>query len=61
MKRFPLAALGGATVLVLGLLWAGTLRRASVMPRVVRASLQGPADLNADGHDTTTLTIDTRL
>ena len=33
MKRFGLVALGGATVLVLGLLWAKPLRRAAVPPR----------------------------
>ena len=34
MKRFGLAALGGAAVLVLGLLWARPLRRATLPPRV---------------------------
>lgn len=54
MKRFWLAALGGATVLVLGLLWAKPLRRAAVAPRVTLE----PAQLIADGYDTAILTID---
>ena len=54
MKRFSLVALGGATVLVLGLLWAKPLRRAAVPPRLTLA----PAQLIADGYDTAILTID---
>ena len=34
MKRFGLTALGGAAVLVLGLLWARPLSRATLPPRV---------------------------
>jgi uncharacterized protein YfaT (DUF1175 family) len=54
MKRFSLVALGGATVLVLGLPWAKPLRRAAVPPRLTLA----PAQLIADGYDTAILTID---
>ena len=53
MKRFSLAALGGATVILLGLLWAKPLRRAAVAPRVTLA----PAQLVADGYDTAVLTV----
>jgi uncharacterized protein YfaT (DUF1175 family) len=59
MMRFPLAALGGATAIVLGLLWATPLRRPSVPPRaarMARVSIE-PAQLIADGYDTATLTI----
>ena len=54
MKRFGLAALGGAAVLVLGLLWARPLSRATLPPRVSVA----PFQLMADGYDSATLTID---
>jgi hypothetical protein len=54
MTRFPLAVLGGAAAIILGLLWATPLRRPSVPPRV---TLQ-PTQLIADGYDTATLTID---
>ena len=56
MKRFRLAALGGAAAVVLGLLWAKPLLRPAVLPPVARVSL-APAQLIADGHDTATLTI----
>ena len=48
MKRFGLTALGGAAVLVLGLLWARPLSRATLPPRVSVA----PFQLMADGYDT---------
>ncbi len=51
MKHFPLAALGGAAVLALGLLWAKPLRRLAVAPRVTLE----PAQLIADGYDSATL------
>ena len=54
MKRFGLAALAGATAIVLGLVWARPLSRATLPPRVSLAPLQ----LTADGYDTATLTID---
>lgn len=54
MKRFGLAALGGAAVLILGLLWARPLSRATLPPRVSVA----PFQLMADGYDSATLTID---
>jgi uncharacterized protein YfaT (DUF1175 family) len=53
MMRFPLAALGGTAVILLGLLWARPLRHTAVPPRV---TLQ-PTQLAADGYDTATLTI----
>ena len=54
MKHFGLTALGGAAALVLGLLWARPLSRATLPPRLSVAPLQ----LMADGYDTATLTID---
>lgn len=54
MKRIVLAALGGVAVLILGLLWARPVGRASLPPRV---SLT-PSLLMADGYDSATLTID---
>ena len=54
MKRFPLAALGGAALLLLGLLWAKPLRRPAVSPRVTLE----PAQLIADGYDSATLSIE---
>lgn len=57
MTRFPLAVLGGAAAIVLGLLWGKPLRRPSVPPRVARVSIE-PMQLIADGYDTATLTID---
>ena len=54
MKRFGLTALGGAAALVLGLLWARPLTRATLPPRLSVA----PSQLIADGYDTATLTID---
>jgi hypothetical protein len=54
MKRCGLAALGGAAVLVLGLLWARPLSHATLPPRVSVA----PFRLMADGYDSATLTID---
>jgi uncharacterized protein YfaT (DUF1175 family) len=54
MKRFGLAALGGAIVLVLGLLWATPLSRTILAPRVTLA----PAQLIADGYDTAELTVE---
>jgi uncharacterized protein YfaT (DUF1175 family) len=54
MKRLGLAALGGATVLVLGLLWAKPARRAALPPRITLVSAQ----LIADGYDSAELTID---
>src|ERR1019366_8521860 len=54
MTRFPLAILGGAAAIVLGLLCAKPLRHAAVPPRVTLE----PAQLIADGYDTATLTID---
>ena len=54
MTRFPLAVLGGAAAIVIGLLWAKPLRHAAVPPRVTIE----PTELIADGYDTATLTID---
>jgi uncharacterized protein len=54
MKHFGLAALGGAALLVLSLLWARPLGRATLPPRVSVA----PFQLMADGYDSATLTID---
>ena len=57
MTRFSLAVLGGAAAIVLGLLFAWPLRRASALPPVVRVSLE-PEELLADGRETATLHID---
>jgi uncharacterized protein YfaT (DUF1175 family) len=54
MKRLGLAALAGATAIVLGLVWARPLSHASLPPRVSLA----PFRLTADGYDSATLTID---
>ena len=54
MTRFPLALLGGAAAIVLGLLCAKPLRHAAVPARITLE----PAQLIADGYDTATLTID---
>ena len=54
MKRLGLAALAGATAIVLGLVWARPLSRATLPPRVSLA----PFQLTADGYDSATLTID---
>jgi uncharacterized protein YfaT (DUF1175 family) len=58
MTRFPLAVLGGAAAIVLGLLCAKPLHR--VPPPVARAARAfiEPTQLIADGYDTATLTID---
>ena len=53
MTRFPLAVLGGAAAIVLGLLCAKPLRHAAVPPRV---RLE-PARLIANGYDAAALTI----
>jgi uncharacterized protein YfaT (DUF1175 family) len=53
MRRFTLAALGGATAIVLGLLWAKPHGAAPLPPRVTLV----PAQLVADGYDSTVLTI----
>jgi uncharacterized protein YfaT (DUF1175 family) len=54
MKRAGLVVLGGAAVLLLGLLWARPLSRAALPPRLSVYPLQ----LIADGYDSATLTID---
>jgi uncharacterized protein YfaT (DUF1175 family) len=54
MKRFSLAALGTATAILLGLLWAKPLRRAPTPPRLTLE----PAQLIADGYATAVLTIE---
>src|ERR1035441_9459508 len=54
MTRFPLALLGRAAAIVLGLLCAKPLRHAAVPARITLE----PAQLIADGYDTATLTID---
>ena len=54
MTRLGLAALAGVAVLVLSLVWARPLSRATLPPRVSLAPLQ----LTADGYDSATLTID---
>jgi uncharacterized protein len=54
MKRLGPAALAGATAIVLGLVWARPLSRATLPPRVSLA----PFQLTADGYDRATLTID---
>jgi len=54
MKRIGLAALAGATAIVLGLVWARPLNRATLPPRVSLVTFQ----LTADGYDHATLTID---
>jgi uncharacterized protein YfaT (DUF1175 family) len=53
VTRFPLAVLGGAAAIVLGLLWAKPLRHAAVPPRV---RLE-PGKLIANGYDAAALTI----
>jgi len=60
MTRFPLAVLGGGAAIVLGLLCAKPLRRASAPPPVARAASASiePTQLIADGFDSATLTID---
>jgi hypothetical protein len=54
MKRIGLAAMGGAAVILLGLVWATPPHRATLPPRVSLAPLQ----LMANGYDIATLTID---
>ncbi|MCX6629557.1 MAG: DUF1175 domain-containing protein [Candidatus Solibacter sp.] len=54
MKRFGLAALGGAAAIVVGLLWAKPHGRAPLPPRLSLV----PVQLIADGYDTAVLTID---
>jgi len=53
MRRFTLVALGVATAIVLGLLWAKPHGAAPPPPRVTLA----PAQLVADGYDSAVLTI----
>ena len=54
MKRVGLAVFVGVTAIVLGLVWARPLSRATLPPRVSLA----PFQLMADGYDSATLTID---
>ena len=51
MTRLGLAALAGAAVLVLSLVWARPLSRATLPPHVSLAPLQ----LMADGYESATL------
>jgi uncharacterized protein YfaT (DUF1175 family) len=54
MKHFSLVALGSVAAIILGLVWARPLSRATLPPRASVA----PFQLMADGYDSATLTID---